>query len=390
MRIALFSDYYPPHLGGGVERVVAELAAGLTRHGHDIRVFTLNTCRAPAFEAVEEDLRVFRAGAVQLTGLLRLQSCVSPQLFALAQRELRSEPADLIHAHNRFFFSSLVAAGLSRLLHVPLVTTLHLGSLDHLPARCRLPVLAYERTLGRAIIGQSQRLIAVSKAVAAYATTRLGARPERLRIAPNGVDARKFRPRPGNTETEGLRVAFVGRLIQNKGPQYLLEAAPALLVSHPRAAVDFIGDGPLLADLQRRARELGVAANVRFLGARDDVHELLPDYDVFVRPSLMEGMPLTVLEAMACALPVVATPVGGTAEVVRQGETGLLVPAANVGALGMALQRLAADPALRRRLGRNGRRLVEAEHSWDRVVEANIEVYEEVVGGRRPVAARAA
>jgi glycosyltransferase involved in cell wall biosynthesis len=194
VKIALFSDYFPPHLTGGVERVVDELSGGLASRGHDVRVFTLNTQDAAPYEE-DGNLRVYRAGAFQMTRLLKLQSAFSPQLLLKALQELRADPPDLIHAHSRFFFSSLVAASLSAVLRRPLVTTLHVGSLDDMPLRFRLPVLAYERTLSKAILYQSQRLIAVSEAVADYATSRLGVSKDKLTVVPNAVDTALFRPK---------------------------------------------------------------------------------------------------------------------------------------------------------------------------------------------------
>ena len=379
MRIAIFTDYYPPHVGGGVERVVGELARGLARRGEDVRVFSLATLPAPAFE-VQDGVRVYRARTLQLTGLVGVQSALSPSLFTLALRELRREPADVMHAHGCFFFASLVAATLSRVLRTPLVTTLHIGSLEHLPKRQRLPSQAYERTMGRAIIAASREVICVSKAVAEHAAT-IGARPGRTCVIENGVDTEVFYPGAGAEaeDTDRVRLAFVGRLIENKGPHFFLQAAPAVIRAHPEAEFVFIGDGPMRRELAAKARRLGLQRNVRFEGLQHDVASRLRASDVYVRPSLTEGMPLTVLEAMACGLPVVATPVGGTAEIVYDGVNGLLVPPGDVPALASALIRLADRPKLRARLGAKGRALVRRSYSWQRVVDANLAVYQRIV-----------
>lgn len=379
LRIAMFSDYYPPHVGGGVEKVVAELASGLASEGHEVEVFTLNTDGGAGLEEAG-GLRIHRSPCLDLTRIFRLQSAVSPRMLSQAFRALRRNPPDVIHAHNTFFFSSLVAAALSKVLRVPLVTTLHLGNLDALPPPQRLPVAAYERTLGSMIVQASNRLIAVSQAVAAHAL-RHGASVEKLTVQPNAVDCSTFHPRAGHRQGP-FRAAFVGRLIQNKGPQFLVEAIPALLSTAPDAHVWFIGDGPMLSQLQARVRELGVEDGVEFLGTRTDVDGLLREVDAFVRPSLMEGLPLTVLEAMASGLPVVATPVGGTPEVVADGVNGLLVPVHDVTALSDALVRLAGDGFLRRRMGEEGRRQVEQDYGWQRITRETISVYESLLPQR--------
>ncbi len=379
MRVAMFTDYYPPHIGGGVEKVVHELSLGLTRGGADVDVFTLRTAGGEALEE-SEGIRVHRIEALQLTRLIGLQCSASPRLVSYTVRELMKLRPDVVHVHNRFFFTSLIGAAAAKALDIPVVSTLHLGSLEALPLPQRLPVLAYENLFGRSIIQASERVIAVSQAVADY-TRHLGATPAKTCVQPNAVDSRAFRPAESRCEGP-LRVAYVGRLIQNKGPQYLIEAIPALLKLRPNTEFWFAGDGPMRAGLEDRVSELGVEANVRFLGVRNDIAELLQQSDMFVRPSLMEGMPLTVLEAMACGLPTVATPVGGTAELIVEDETGLLVPPRDVPGLIAALAQLMESPELRMRLGRNARRIVEADYGWQRIANDTLSVYEDVLRGR--------
>lgn len=379
LRVAMFSDYYPPHVGGGVEKVVKELAHGLTERDVEMDVFTFRTAGGSSFENAG-NLRIHRYRAFDLTRTLKLQSAISPQMLKRTFQTLKHDPPDVLHAHNTFFFSSLVAAGLAKWLKRPLVTTLHLGELDALPVPQRLPVMAYERSLGRAIVAASQHLIAVSQAVADYAVSH-GAAPNKITVQPNAVDSDAFQPATQRHKGPP-RIAFVGRLIQNKGPQYLVEAVPELARAVPGVEVWFIGDGPMRASLEARTRALDVEESVQFFGTREDVDQLLQAVDIFARPSLMEGLPLTVLEAMATGLPVVATPVGGTPEVVKDGTNGLLVPPSDVDALAQALIRLATNPGLRQQLGVQGRQYVEQDHGWQRIVEDTISLYNELAGKR--------
>jgi glycosyltransferase involved in cell wall biosynthesis len=376
LKIDVFTDYFPPHLGGGVERVVDEICRRLARQGHVLRVFTFNTDRAPAREVVD-GVRVYRAPAIQLTRFTRMQASLSPGLLPLAWRLARSEPPDILHAHNLFFFSTPAAVLLRHLVRRPLVTTLHLGSVRRLGGSSGLLASSYERLLGRAVVRGSDRLVAVSSAVARHAI-HLGARPERVRVIANGVDTSRFHPDAGR-RNGAFRIACVGRLIFNKGPQYLVEAAPEVLLARPEAEFVFVGDGPLRPHLEKRARQLGVSHRLTFLGTRPDVASILQTCDILVRPSLLEGMPLTVLEAMACGLPVVATPVSGTAELVRHGENGLLVPSADPASLARAILRLMADESLREAQGREGRRLVERGYGWDAVAAKTLAVYRELL-----------
>jgi glycosyltransferase involved in cell wall biosynthesis len=170
-------------------------------------------------------------------------------------------------------------------------------------------------------------------------------------------------------------VLAVGRLDAQKGHAYLLAAAADI----PDALFVFVGEGRERSALEAQARALGVAERVRFLGHRDDVPDLLAACDVFVLPSRYEGLPLSVLEAMAAARPVVATAIEGTDEIVRHGETGLLVPPAAPSALAEAIRAVLADRALATRMGQAGRARVGREFSMSRMIDEVTGVYDELL-----------
>jgi glycosyltransferase involved in cell wall biosynthesis len=166
----------------------------------------------------------------------------------------------------------------------------------------------------------------------------------------NAVDVASFRTTNGAAGP--ARIVGVGRFAYPKDFSTLL-AALELVGAGYRAAL--VGDGPGLGEVVTALRARGLSDRVELLGARGDVSDVLARSDVFVLSSRSEGFPVSILEAMAAGLPVVATDVGGVAEAVVDGETGILVPAGDPEALAAALRRLVADPALRRRLGAAGR-----------------------------------
>jgi glycosyltransferase involved in cell wall biosynthesis len=168
-----------------------------------------------------------------------------------------------------------------------------------------------------------------------------GATPHPLTPAPKGS---------GGGEEGGFVVGTVSRLSPEKGVEFFVEATNEIAKVMPNARFWIVGDGPLRGELERRAGDA-----VHFLGARDDVPELLHAMDVFVMPSLEEAFGIAVVEAMACGLPVVATNVGGLPEVVADKNTGLLVPPRDAGALASAVVKLANDESLRRAFGERGR-----------------------------------
>ena len=165
------------------------------------------------------------------------------------------------------------------------------------------------------------------------------------------------------------------RLHSQKGHIFLLEAA----VHVPDALFVFAGDGEERSRLEDRARQLHIADRVRFLGSRQDVPALLACCDVFVLPSLYEGLPLSVLEAMAAGRPVVATSISGTDEAVVDGVTGLLVPPSDAGALAAALNRVLSDRDLAARLANAGRTAVNEKFSSEIMVRNTAQLYEELL-----------
>jgi len=372
----MLTDCYPPHTGGGVEKVVSELTRGLLDHGHVVRVLTLRTRAAAAFET-NGDLSIRRFPAVDLTGLVGVQFVLPCGLLRGILRQAREFKPDVIHAHNLFFRTTEAVAMLHRFLKVPLVITLHLGALEGSERLLSTLVRLYEGTMGRYILRASDAVTGVSSAVAQHGGHISGAK-SRIRVIPNGVDTAAFRPGQAPEKPE---VVFVGRLVPNKGPVTLVRAAARVNRRYPEARFTLVGDGPQRQRLEREAAHLGVAGTVRFTGVRDDVPEILRQATIFVRPSTLEGLPLTVLEAMACALPVIATPVGGTPEIVHHGEQGLLVPVADETALATAILKLLDDPAAAVEMGRRGRETVVHGYGWENVVARTEEVYREVTGG---------
>ncbi len=375
----MLTDYFIPHIGGGVERVVYEICRRLVEMGHYVEVISLNTKSAPESE-IMEGFKVHRASVIQLTELIGVQSSFSLHVLPLALRIAKNQSFDIIHAHNLFFFTTIMALILKRWLKKPLVVTMHLGSLEHIVGIYKVPALIYLQSVGRLILHQSERIIAVSQAVSEHAQ-KLGVPQRNLRVIPNGVDLEKFQPNCHRLFTrDHVNVVFIGRLIFNKGPQYIVEAAPTVLKEFPHVKFKFIGDGPLRKDLEQRVKNLKLESVFEFVGLKDNIPALLQDADLLVRPSLLEGMPLAVLEAMACGLPVVATSVGGTAELIDDKVNGLLIEPANSAQLAAGLLEVLKNPGWGRQMGQMGREKVEQSYNWNQIAAQTVSVYRELVG----------
>jgi len=376
LNIVLTTDYYPPHIGG-VETVTSELARELCNMDHRVSIITLsNTNHDPVAENID-NLRIYKAKSHELTGILGLQSAFSSETSRLIRKVCRKESADILHANNLFYSTTIAASASKRSLKLPLVTTLHIGSTSHLEGPMRILTRFYERTIGRWILDQSDHVVAVSDAVRTYLGA-LNVPNSKISVIPNGVDLNANTPNFGHRNTE-TRIACIGRLISNKGPQYFVEAAPIILHKFPSTKFLIIGEGPLLSSLHSRVKELGVKDHFQFLGAVPKLSTFLRDCDVYVRPSLTEGMPLTVLEAMACGIPTVATRIEGAAEILTHGDTGFLVEPKNVDQLAFYISKLVGDPELRSRMGKRARESVENHNDWKAVAIQTSRVYESVL-----------
>lgn len=224
----------------------------------------------------------------------------------------------------------------------------------------------------RRALAAADRVCATSRFLAAE-VERLCPRP--VGLTPFGVDVERFRPPPeGERAADGERftVGFVKTLAPRYGAEVLLEAMARLAAARPAVRLVLVGRDETAGGLARRARQLGLGDRVEFRGfvPHDELPALFAGFDAVANPSVCaESFGVSILEASACGLPVVASETGGIPEVCRHGESGLLVPPGDAGALADALARLAGDAALRRRLGAAGRRMVVDAYRWEDCVD---------------------
>ena len=240
--------------------------------------------------------------------------------------------------------------------------------------------------IGRWLDRWTYATIGNSQAVKDY-LVRKGLRPERIRVIYNGVDSGRFEePAAPEATRAGLGipahhsvVALVARLEPQKDPRTFLEAASMIVQKLPAVSFVVIGGGTMQPDLEREAHALGLGKRIVFTGPRRDVPSLLAACDVSVMSSVKEGMSNTIMESMAAGKPMVATRVGGNAELIADGETGFLVPPRDAAALANAIERILADQALGRSMGRRARARIAERFSVDAMVSATQRLYGEAV-----------
>jgi sugar transferase (PEP-CTERM/EpsH1 system associated) len=240
------------------------------------------------------------------------------------------------------------------------------------------------------------RYVALSRDLASYLSTKVGVPPQRVAQIYNGVDIDRFHPAsPGRAALPGCPfadprcfvVGTVGRMQTVKAQTLLARAFIRALQLQPalrsRLRLVMVGDGSLRAQAQALLDDAGLTNLAWLPGERADVPDVMRGLNAFVLPSLAEGISNTILEAMASGLPVLATAVGGTAELVAAEETGLLVPADDVEALAAGLIRLASSPDDAAAMGRAGRARVERQFSLPAMVAAYQNLYDRLLAGQR-------
>lgn len=273
------------------------------------------------------------------------------------RRLLQNQGFQVVHSNNysAWLYACVASRGLRRLTHVH---TEHSG-VDSFRRR-----YTAERWLSRF----TTHVVAVSKHVHDVMIDEIGISPQRVRLIYNGVDTMRFCPSPQGRESmrrnlqippDVVVIGIVARLARIKNHEILIRAYAKLHAAPgKKTRLVIVGDGPERAGLEEMSRQFGISADVLFLGERRDTPELLNAFDIYILPSLSEGMNLTLLEAMGAGLPVVASRVGGNVEIVEDGNTGYLFPSGNVDALSELFGRLVSEPERRARMGQSGRERV--------------------------------
>lgn len=352
------------HLYGGALQLLY-LLEGLSARGVDNHLACRRGCelatRAAPFAQVREmpmggDLDVLMIGRLY--------------------RVIRQTRPDLVHLHSRIG-ADLMGGIAARLAGVPV---LHTRRVDN-PEPKLLVATKYRL---------HDRVIAISEGIERVLLAE-GLPAAKLRLVRSAVPAERYAQpcrvqlisqRLGLPE-DALLIGVVAQLIERKGHGLLLEALPRLLAEQPRLQVLFFGQGPLAAALEQQICAAGLRGRVHLTGFRDDLPELLPCLALLVHPALMEGLGVSLLQAAAAGVPIIASRVGGIPEAVEDGVTGMLTPPGDVAALERAIRALLSDPRLREQLGRAGAERVRRDFCVEAMVEGNLRVYRELLARPR-------
>jgi glycogen(starch) synthase len=385
MRVLIANYEFPP-VGGGASKVSYELAKKLVEKGHDVVVLTSRFGNLPRLQK-REGMVIHRVWSwrkgIHDSGL---RGAFTYLLMALPvlRRILKKERIDVVH-----YFFGLPTGLLSLYSHgiagKPYIISLRGSDVPLYDRDSRKLMVLHRatRSLSHQIWRSASNVFAVSYGLRKLAQESF---PDvSVGVIHNGVDVIDPATLGGRTrEDSRLRLVCVSRLIPRKGVADLLHALA--LIKNVECDLTVVGEGPIVVELERLAAELGLSERVSFAGYKsaEDVKQYYIDADAFILPTRSDAFANVILEAMAAALPVIATDVGGVAEAVVDGETGILVEPRQPDQLAAAIQVLADDRTLAERYGRSGRERVRRFFTWtinsDRYIEAYYEACETDVG----------
>jgi glycosyltransferase involved in cell wall biosynthesis len=371
LKVLLVTPYFLDSFAGRISMGSAVMAARQLSRRHDVTVLT--TGRDAPMETLSPSLTVVSAPGWLLPDPVNY--VISPALLWRVARFIRRERPDVVLVSKFMFFTSLSVL-VARVLGKPvvLVTDTYPG-INWFPRNRAVAAVmwVYARLVGVPLLRAASKVVVLHEGLEDVAR-RYGLDYEVVHNGPDLAEADAAPPAADLPKPTGeVWVGYVGRLESVKGHDVLLRAAGAVHGRHPAVRTFFVGaTGPGM---------LEASSGVRFLGFRRDVYSVLKRMDVFCLPSLSEGLPNALMEAMAVGCACVASRVGGVEVLIEDERNGLLVPPGDVPALTAALERLVTDAVLRQRLGRAARVTIEERFDGRRIAERYEQVFEDLLGG---------
>ncbi|MEM2369302.1 MAG: glycosyltransferase family 4 protein [Candidatus Bathyarchaeia archaeon] len=374
---------YPPRIVGGISRHCEGLARELVRMGHTVHIVTLEFPGAPPYEE-RNGVKIHRV-PIELghpnfiVWTLLFNHFMEKKVADISKHE----KFDIIHAHD--WLVAPVGIISKHYLRIPLISTIHsteVGRAQGLYSPDSFLIDGFEWWLTY----ESKRVIVTSYAMKSELEQHFRLPREKVDVAPNGIDVSKYeinvdrdnvKRRLGIDPSERI-VLFIGRLVPQKGVEYLIMAAPKIFERHPETRIIVVGNGWIKDRLQGLAYSTGYPHRIMFLGflSDQDLTELTMSSDVLVIPSVYEPFGIVALEGMAAGVPVVASNVGGLAEIIEHDRTGFLAYKESPDSIAWGVNKILSDPGYAHWLVQNAKRKVYEMYSWKAVARRTVEVYE--------------
>jgi glycosyltransferase involved in cell wall biosynthesis len=360
--LRVVSDLYPSVVGGlGLH--AHEMSRLQARAGHDVTVFTYQTSPQQAYSEDRDGYHIARSDV----HLCLFGNAISfSQLSALLKRW---DHYDIVHAHSHLFFSTVLCALARKFRSIPLVVTNH-GLVSQTAPKWLQKI--YLPTIGRWIFKTADAVICYTE-TERNQVIELGVSSDKVHVIHNGIDTSTFVP--SNSPSQKKQILWIGRFTPGKGVEYLIKGFQAFSQEFPHYTLAMVGRGPLKDDFIRLIHEVGLEDKVilRDFIPNGDLRALYQESSLLVLPSLEEGVPRTILEAMACGRPVVCTALPQLIDIVS--GCGVLIPTEDAGAVADALSTLVSDPGLAHNLGQSARAKVVSYYSWADTVAKTLDLY---------------
>lgn len=352
---------------GGLQRLVVDISKGLDKSKYEVAVCVLREGGPLEEELLKEDIRIIK--------LPHSNNSVDHLSFWKLYKIFKEEKPDIIHTHNTQPF---IEGGIAALL-AGIPVKIHTDHGRQFPDKRRY--MYAERIFSHF----TNQIIAVSESLKDDISRYEGIRPDKIMVIPNGIDGGKYNIKIDKNKKRreldidnkyNIILGFVGRLSPEKGLIYLVKAMEAIVKEFPNVLLLIVGEGVLLEELKRESIALGIERNIRFLGPRSDINEILGILDIFVLPSLREGLPLVLLEAAVASLPIIATDVGGNNQVVKHGINGLLVKHGDAAPICDALRQLILNDKMRQGFGRKSYNLFINNFTIEKMISEYENIYQ--------------
>jgi glycosyltransferase involved in cell wall biosynthesis len=369
MKITIISPVFPYPKKGiyvGIERHVYEYSKALLKEGHEVSVITTFWNGGKDWEEFE-GVNIYRAPDISLR-FGRVGRLFDLHYYTWGKNLLKLEnlfKADVVH--------SLAPVSSARDIKIPLIS--HFHHYESIDRPVEILYKPFHHLIEKAAYSNSDLVVTPSEFSKKTLCEAFGLLEDKVKVVPHGVDITRFVVK--EKRFEGIQLLFVGGLEERKGVKYLIEALGPVIDSHSAVELTVVGSGVQESKLRELTRELNLERRVKFTGHVDEVTEYYNSADIFVFPSSKEGFGMVLIEAMACGLPIISTNASAIPEVV--GSAGILVEPRNSEALADAIIKLIESRELREELGRKGRKRVEENFTWEKVVQKMIEVYKEVI-----------
>jgi glycosyltransferase involved in cell wall biosynthesis len=353
----------------GAEAVILNMSRTLNEGSHTSILGVFSNSSNPNLQlhevAVKEGIQ---------SHLIPCEGQFDPAVPANIRNLVTRTDADVVHAHG--YKADIYSYFALRGSRIPLVSTCHTWYDNN-------RVVTLYGKADRLVLRNYTAVVAVSDEVK-QRLLKAGVRDDNIYLIRNGIDLRPFDNVSASlpnaaTEDHPPIVGLIGRLSIEKGVDIFLHAAAHVVAELPSTRFVVVGEGPDRDKLESLIDSLKLRQSVTMLGRRDDMPSVYASLDIMVSASRQEGLPMAILEGMASSLPIIATPVGDVPVMVRDGQTGVMVPPENAGLLASAIVALLRDPTRRERLGTAARKLIEDEFSAGRMTADYLRVYEEAV-----------